>query len=113
MDQPGALLLVQAAEEEGGVRGARGTLEPAPLRVEGASGQIVLTTNAGVYFSENTGKTWKAGRVAGGGVPQGGFSYVGMTDATQGVAIPSDEGIGAIYVTGNGGRTWARSPITG
>jgi hypothetical protein len=79
----------------------------------GTSGQIVLTTNAGVYFSENTGKTWKAGRVAGGGVPQGGFSYVGMTDATQGVAIPSDEGIGAIYVTGNGGRTWARSPITG
>ena len=46
-----------------------------------------------------------------GGVPAGGFSYVGMTNATQGVAVPANASLGEIFVTSDGGRTWRPSPI--
>jgi photosystem II stability/assembly factor-like uncharacterized protein len=36
-----------------------------------------------------------------------------MTNATQGVAIPAESGLGSVYVTSDGGKTWQRSPITG
>ena len=79
--------------------------------------QAVLATTTGIKYSANGGRTWQAASFVGAGSgkagPAGGFSYVGMTNATQGVAVPADAGLGSVYVTSNGGKTWHRSPITG
>jgi hypothetical protein len=78
----------------------------------GASGQVVLATTAGISYSADDGATWQSAAIAG-PVPAGGFSYVGMTSPTLGVAVPADPSGGAVYVTRDGGRTWTRSPISG
>jgi hypothetical protein len=75
------------------------------------SGQLVLATTAGIYYSSDSGKTWQVARIAG-SQPRGGFSYVGMTTATQGVAVPADSALGEVFVTADGGRTWTGSPIS-
>jgi photosystem II stability/assembly factor-like uncharacterized protein len=76
------------------------------------SGQVVLATTAGIAYSADDGATWHSASISG-QVPPGGFSYVGMTNASQGVAVPADPDLGAVYVTGDGGQTWSKSPITG
>ena len=73
--------------------------------------QVVLASTSGINYSTNAGQTWKAAKIA--GAPAGGFSYVGMTDALQGVAVPEDAQLGAIYVTSDGGKTWIASPVRG
>jgi hypothetical protein len=79
-----------------------------------ASGQAVLATTKGIEYSANGGRSWHAAKVTGAGSgPAGGFSYVGMTTAAQGVAVPADSTLGEIYVTADGGGTWYPSPITG
>jgi hypothetical protein len=40
-----------------------------------------------------------------------GFTYVGMTSATQGVALSSDSSQHAIWMTTDGGQTWQVRPI--
>jgi Photosynthesis system II assembly factor YCF48 len=75
-----------------------------------ASGQVVLATTAGLYYSTDGGTTWQAASVNG-PAPAGGFSYVGMTNQSQGVAVPANASLGEVYVTGNGGQTWNPSPI--
>lgn len=77
-----------------------------------SAGQAVLATTAGIYYSADGGKSWNAASF-GGQVPAGGFSYAGMTNATQGVAVPANSALGEIFVTSDGGRTWTPSPITG
>jgi hypothetical protein len=77
-----------------------------------ASGQVVLAATTGIVYSANDGGTWQSAKVSG-PAPVGGFSYVGMTNSRQGVAVPADPGLGAVYVTQDGGQTWTRSPITG
>ncbi|HKD88758.1 MAG TPA: hypothetical protein VKB62_09530 [Streptosporangiaceae bacterium] len=82
-----------------------------------ASGQAVLATTDGIEYSANGGRTWRAAKFAGAGAgktgPAGGFSYVGMTNPTQGVAVPADSKLGSVYVTSDGGKSWHQSPITG
>ena len=53
------------------------------------------------------------GATSGNSGPPSGFTYVGMTDTSQGVAIPAESGLDEIYVTTDGGSTWQPSPITG
>jgi hypothetical protein len=78
----------------------------------GASqGQVVLATTTGIDYSPD-GTSWQPATITG-GAPAGGFRYVGMTNATQGVAVPVDARLGEVYVTSDGGQTWAPSPITG
>jgi hypothetical protein len=81
-----------------------------------APGQAVLATTSGIEYSAN-GRTWQAATFTGAGTgktgPARGFSYVGMTNATQGVAIPADSSLGEVYVTTDGGSTWQPSPVTG
>jgi hypothetical protein len=77
-----------------------------------ASGQVVLATTAGLYYSTDGGTTWQTASVTG-PAPAGGFSYVGMTNQSQGVAVPADANLGEVYVTRNGGETWDPSPIAG
>jgi hypothetical protein len=74
-----------------------------------STGQAVLATTRGLYYSTDGGKQWRAASVA--SAPAGGFSYVGMTNATQGVALPADANLGEIFVTSDGGQTWAASPV--
>jgi hypothetical protein len=42
---------------------------------------------------------------------QGGFSYVGMTTNSRGVAVPANAGLHEVYMTHDGGLTWTPSPI--
>jgi hypothetical protein len=84
---------------------------PATSLSSNSTGQAVLATTAGLYYSADGGKTWQAASVA--GTPAGGFSYVGMTNATQGVALPAKASLGEVFVTSDGGRTWTASPVRG
>jgi hypothetical protein len=75
-----------------------------------APGQVLLATTTGIQNSVNDGQTWHLADVSG-GVPAGGFGYVGMTNATQGVAVPANAALGEIFVTSDGGKTWSASRI--
>lgn len=85
--------------------GAAASLTSAP------GGLLALATTAGIYYSGNEGASWQPAIIQ--GAPAGGFSYVGMTTQTQGVAVPADAALGEIFVTTDSGHTWTRSPISG
>jgi len=72
----------------------------------GPSGALVLATSLGIEVSTDGGATWSA---AGGTMPRGGFAYVGMTTAAQGVAVPADPAQRTVWLTYDGGSTWAPS----
>jgi hypothetical protein len=72
-------------------------------------GSLVAAATGGLYYSSDGGKQWRAASVT--AAPAGGFSYVGMTNATQGVALPADASLGEIFVTTDGGQTWTASPV--
>jgi len=74
-----------------------------------STGQVVLAATGGVYYSTDGGTQWRAAAVA--SAPAGGFSYVGMTNAAQGVALPANASLGEIFVTTDGGQTWTASPV--
>ena len=76
-----------------------------------AAGQVVLATTTGIQYSGNEGRSWRLADV-GGGVPAGGFGFVGMTNATQGVAVPVNSSLGEIFVTSDGGKSWSPSLIS-
>ena len=42
---------------------------------------------------------------------QYGFSYVGMTELGQGVALSGNPGMHEIWMTTDGGQTWQPRPI--
>ena len=77
-----------------------------------ATATVVLATAGGIKYSADGGRSWQAARFTP-APAAGGFSYVGMTNATQGVAVPADPNLHEIYVTSDGGKTWQPSPITG
>jgi hypothetical protein len=74
-----------------------------------AASTIVLATTAGIEVSRDGGTTWITAQ---GTLPAGGFSYVGMTTADQGVAVPADASAHAVWLTYDGGATWQESPIS-
>jgi hypothetical protein len=69
------------------------------------AGHLVLATSADIYYSADQGVTWQEARLTG-GPPRRGFSYIGMTTAAQGVAVPADAALGEVFVTSDGGLTW-------
>jgi hypothetical protein len=76
---------------------------------------VVLATTAGIDVSTDGGASWK---VTGAGPPdaapgQSGFSYVGMTDPLQGVAVPADPQLHEVFITADGGQTWRARLIQG
>jgi hypothetical protein len=71
----------------------------------------VLATTRGIYYSATMGASWQAASIAG-GAPGGGFTYIGMTTPTFGVAIPADAGLNELFVTNDAGKTWTPSPVT-
>jgi photosystem II stability/assembly factor-like uncharacterized protein len=72
------------------------------------SGTLVLATSVGIEVSADGGATWTAAR---GARSARGFAYVGMTTATQGVAVPADPSRRAIWFTHDGGSTWTASRV--
>ena len=73
-------------------------------------GMRVLATSNGIYVIPAGGSQWQQATVK--DSPKGGFSYVGMTTASQGVALPADASLHEIWMTFDGGLSWAaRTPI--
>jgi hypothetical protein len=80
------------------------------------TGQVLIATGSGIDVSRtvagaggSNGLRWRAS-VQGASAP-GGFSYVGMTTAQQGVAVPADTSLHAVWFTYDGGRHWVESPV--
>jgi photosystem II stability/assembly factor-like uncharacterized protein len=78
------------------------------------SSLVVLATDAGLYLSTDGGGTWKLAlaspaRAAAG---EGGYSYVGMTNAADGVALPADADLHEVFITTDGGRTWQAHAVS-
>jgi hypothetical protein len=75
-------------------------------------GALVLASGNGLFLFPAGGPHWiqETGAPT---APSGGFSYVGMTSNAQGVAVPADTSLHEIWMTFNGGQTWApATPIT-
>jgi hypothetical protein len=81
------------------------------------NGTLILATEpgtsarGGIYLLPLGASKWQA---AGLSDPSGstyGFAYVGMTGALQGVALGGDPRLHAIWMTGDGGKTWQVRPI--
>jgi hypothetical protein len=78
-----------------------------------SGGTLVLATTRGIYVRPAGSSQWQSSNATGSGAPTGGFTYVGMTTLTQGVAVPADTSLHEIWMTSDGGKTWApTTPIT-
>jgi photosystem II stability/assembly factor-like uncharacterized protein len=74
----------------------------------GTTGVLTLATSAGIYTSSDNGQQWSKTIVG----PAGGFSYVGLTSPSQGVAVPAEPALSnSIWLTTDGGQTWQELPI--
>jgi hypothetical protein len=74
-------------------------------------GTLTLATRNGIYVLPAGAPEWKQAQVH--NAPNGGFRYVGMTSNNQGVALPFDTTLHEIWMTFDGGLTWAtQTPIT-
>jgi len=71
------------------------------------NGTLTLATTTGIYVLPAGTERWKPSSATGNGAPVSGFSYVGMTTNEQGVALPVDTSLRQIWMTFNGGLTWA------
>ncbi len=78
-----------------------------PTSLAGAQDVTVLATTGGIFYAGQAGH-WQAATVA---LPPGGFSYIGMTNSAQGVAIPAEARLGEVFTTSDGGRTWQADHI--
>jgi len=77
-------------------------------------GEIVIATTSGIQWSSDGGASWHlVASSAGSAGPPGGFSFIGMTSLTQGVAVPVDTAEHAVWFTVNGGQAWHSSLIAG
>jgi hypothetical protein len=70
---------------------------------------VVLATTSGIDYSADLGASWHAAKIT--GSPPGGFTYVGMTTPTIGVAVPADANLNEVFVTNDGGQTWSASTV--
>ena len=73
---------------------------------------IVLGTNQGIDVLPAGDIAWQSASL-GASAPPGGFSYVGMTTDSQGIALPADPASGTVWFTFDGGLTWRPSPLSG
>ena len=75
------------------------------------NGTLVLASSLGLDVLPAGGSQWQSAE--GLTAANSGFSYVGMTTDEQGVAVPIDTGLHEIWMTFDGGQTWApRTSIT-
>ena len=76
------------------------------------SESVVLATNQGIDLLPAGEVTWRTANLRGGG-PPGGFGYIGMTTADQGIALPADPSAGTVWFTFDGGQRWTASRLNG
>jgi hypothetical protein len=75
------------------------------------AGTLVLGTSSGIeVLPPGSNSTWQQASLTG-SAPATGFSYVGMTTASKGMALPADPANGAIWITTDGGVTWSASAV--
>ena len=69
--------------------------------------------SGGIYLLSPDATQWKPAPLLAAGAPVSteGFTYVGMTSATQGVALSVNPSLHAIWMTTDGGQTWQVRPI--
>src|SRR5215471_16365219 len=77
------------------------------------TGPVLVSTGSGIDFSTNApgasgALTWRTAR---GATAAGGYSFVGMTTSLQGVAVPANVNLNAVWFTYDGGAHWAESPV--
>jgi hypothetical protein len=78
------------------------------------AGPVLVATTQGIDASRQAPQarsstlSWRATH---GAALTGGFSYVGMTTSAQGVAIPADESVHAVWFTYDGGKNWQPSYV--
>jgi len=70
-----------------------------------SGGLIVIATTQDLLTTRDNGHTWN------GAVLGQGFSYVGMTDQSRGVALPAGTSLGKVWITRDGGQTWRPSAV--
>jgi hypothetical protein len=73
---------------------------------------IILGTNQGIDVLPAGDIAWQAATLSA-SAPPGGFSYVGMTTDSQGIALPASPASGTVWFTFNGGLTWRPSQLNG
>jgi hypothetical protein len=76
-----------------------------------SAGTVVLGTTQGINVLAGTGTAWQQAALS--GAPAGGFTFVGMTTAEQGVAVPADVAAGTIWFTFDAGQHWQPSSVSG
>ncbi len=74
-------------------------------------GTYVLATGRGIDVRPAGSGAWQAATLTG-PAPTGGFGYVGMTTDAQGIALPANPGVGTVWFTFDGGKTWAPSKVS-
>jgi hypothetical protein len=74
------------------------------------SQSLMLATDRGIDLLPAGETGWRIATLAA-AVPDGGFSYVGMTTDEQGIALPADPSAGTVWFTYDGGQTWKPSPV--
>ena len=91
---------------------------PAPARGIAMSlsgtpdGPVLVATSDGIDVSANApGNGALSWRTARGAAAPGGYSYVGMTTSAQGVAVPANVGLDAVWFTYDGGAHWQKSRV--
>ncbi len=84
---------------------------PTSLAVAPASGTLVAATDSGIFYSTDQ-RTWHRAGTGGGSAPAGGFSFVGMTTTTRGVAIPANAALREIFITEDGGLSWVGRAVS-
>src|SRR5690348_7485216 len=74
------------------------------------SASVMLATDRGIELLPRGETAWRAATLTG-AAPAGGFAYVGMTSAEQGIALPADPSAGTVWFTYDGGQTWKPSAV--
>jgi hypothetical protein len=80
-------------------------------------GTLILATEGstsqpgGIYLLPPGAANWQAATLSDPAAAAGGFSYVGMTEAGQGVALSSNPRLHEIWMTTDDGQNWQPRPI--
>ena len=81
-------------------------------------GTLILAATArgasgggGIYLLSPSATQWQASSLSDPSGTTIGFTYVGMTSSTQGVALGGSPALHAIWMTTDGGKTWTARPI--
>ena len=92
-----------------GISGTSSIGQPQSLTAT-SDGTLLLATASGIYRLPLGAAQWQHASLTGSRAPESGFTYVGMTTSTQGVALASPNQT-QIWMTFDGGLTWQARPI--